>query len=412
MSLKESPQLVGRVFNIMVVVAALGYFVDIYDLTLFNIVRVPSLKALGYSGAELLEQGKYLMNMQMFGMVIGGIVWGIFGDKKGRLSVLFFTILIYSLANIANAYVTSIGQYATMRFIAGFGLAGELGVGITLVSEVMTTKNRGLGTTMVGFIGISGAILGYAITKGFDWKTAYWVGGIQGLLLLILRIYVVESGMFKKVQSENIVKGNFLMLFTNSKRFFKYIYCILLGVPVWYVIGYLITFSDDFAANVLHIKGTVVAGQAVMIHYIGASLGSLLWGMVGQVLQSRKKSLWMALTLLIIFTGAYFFSFGLSSTVFYTIIFFLGIAQGYWIIFVSVSSEQFGTNMRATVTTTVPNFVRGSVIGVNLLIGLLVPMFGKWSAALYVGILCIALALFSLYKLKETFNKDLDYMEN
>lgn len=396
----------------MVIVAALGYFVDIYDLTLFNIVRVPSLKALGFSGNDLLDQGKFLINMQMLGMMLGGIVWGIWGDKKGRLSVLFFTILLYSLANIANAYVTNITQYATMRFIAGFGLAGELGVGVTLVSEVMTTKNRGYGTTMIGFIGILGAVLGYAVTTGFSWKTAYWVGGIQGLLLLILRIYVVESGMFKKAQTEKVSKGNFFMLFNNGERFSKYLYCILIGIPVWYVIGYLITFSDDFAANVLHINGVVVSGKSVMIHYIGASIGSLLWGVVAQVLQSRKKSLWMALSLLVICVAAFFSSFGLSSTLFYLIIFLLGIAQGYWIIFVSVSSEQFGTNLRATVTTTVPNFVRGSVILVNLLIGALVPSFGKWSAALYVGILCIALALFSLYKLKETYNKDLDYMES
>jgi putative MFS transporter len=405
-------KLVGRVFNIMVIVAALGYFVDIYDLVLFNIVRVPSLKALGFVGEDLITQGKFLMNMQMLGMVTGGILWGILGDKKGRLSVLFFTILIYSLANIANAYVTTIGQYAFMRFIAGFGLAGELGVGITLVSEVMTTKNRGYGTTMVGAIGILGAVLGYAITANFNWKMAYLMGGILGLLLLVLRIYVVESGMFTKVKSEDVQRGNFLMLFTNKKRFSKYIYCILLGIPVWYIIGYLIAYSDDFSDKVLHIKGSIIAGQAVMIHYIGASLGSLLWGMVGQALKSRKKSLWIAFAILITFTSAYFFSFGLSSTIFYTIIFFLGIAQGYWIIFVTVSSEQFGTNLRATVTTTVPNFVRGSLIGVNALITFLIPSCGKWSAALYVGILCISLAVFSLYKLKETYGKDLDYMES
>jgi putative MFS transporter len=240
---------------------------------------------------------------------------------------------------------------------------------------------------------------------------AYIMGGVLGLLLLVLRIYVVESGMFKKVQEEKISKGNFFMLFTDKKRFFKYLYCILLGIPVWYIIGYLIAYSDDFADKVLHIKGTIIAGQSVMIHYIGASIGSLLWGLIGQWLQSRKKSLWMAFTVLIIFTAAYFFSFGQTPFIFYTIIFFLGIAQGYWIIFVTVSSEQFGTNLRATVTTTVPNFVRGSVIGVNALITFLIPTYGKWNAALFTGILCISLALFSLYKLKETYGKDLDYME-
>ncbi len=408
----SSANLAGRIFNITVVVAALGYFVDIYDLTLFNIVRVPSLKSLGFSGDELLSEGKFLLNMQMLGMLIGGILWGIWGDKKGRLSVLFFTILIYSLANIANAFVTNIEQYAAMRLIAGLGLAGELGVGITLVSEIMTKENRGYGTSMVGVIGILGAVLGYAITASFSWKMAYMVGGIQGLVLLVLRIYVTESGMFRKAQTEKVNRGNIMMLFTSKKRFLKYLYCILLGIPVWYIVGYLISFSDDFAGNVLHIKGTVIAGRSVMFHYIGASLGSLLWGLVGQWLQSRKKSLWMAFTLLIIFTAAYFFAFGLSSSIFYAIVFFLGIAQGYWIIFVTVASEQFGTNLRATVTTTAPNFVRGSVIGITSLITFLTPMYGKWDAAIFTGILCISLALFSLYKLDETYGKDLDYMES
>jgi MFS family permease len=403
--------LTSRTLNIIVIVAALGYFVDIYDLVLFNIVRVPSLKALGYAGEDLLTQGKFLMNMQMLGMVLGGILWGVLGDKKGRLSVLFFTILIYSLANIANAFVVNIAQYATMRFIAGFGLAGELGVGITLVSEVMTTAKRGFGTTMVGAIGILGAVLGYAITAGFNWKMAYLMGGILGLLLLVLRIFVVESGMFKKLDTQQVSRGNFLSLFTNRKRFLKYLYCILLGIPVWYIIGYLIAYSDDFSDKVLHINGTIIAGRAVMIHYIGASIGSFLWGVIGQALHSRKKSLWLAFAVLIVFTAAYFCSFGLSSTLFYGIIFFLGIAQGYWIIFVTVSSEQFGTNLRATVTTTVPNFVRGSVIGVNALITFLIPLYGKWDAALFTGVLCIGLALFSLYKLDETYNKDLDYIE-
>jgi putative MFS transporter len=404
-------KLTSHTFNIIVIVAALGYFVDIYDLVLFNIVRVPSLKTLGFLGEDLITQGKFLMNMQMLGMVLGGILWGILGDKKGRLSVLFFTILIYSLANIANAFVVNVSQYAVMRFIAGFGLAGELGVGITLVSEVMTTAKRGYGTTIVGGIGIFGAVLGYAITASFSWKMAYIMGGVLGLLLLVLRIFVVESGMFKKLDEQQVSRGNFFMLFTNKKRFLKYIYCILLGIPVWYIIGYLIAYSDDFSDKVLHIKGTIIAGQAVMIHYVGASLGSFLWGIVGQTLHSRKKSLWIAFSVLILFTAGYFCSFGLSSTFFYGIIFFLGIAQGYWIIFVTVSSEQFGTNLRATVTTTVPNFVRGSLIGVNAFISFLIPMYGKWDSALFVGILCISLALFSLYKLDETYNKDLDYVE-
>jgi putative MFS transporter len=409
----SSPKLISRALNITVIVAALGYFVDIYDLTLFNIVRVPSLKDLGFSGDELMHQGVHLLNIQMLGMLIGGIIWGIWGDKKGRLSVLFLTILLYSLANIANAFAQNITQYEICRFLAGLGLAGELGVGITLVSEVMTTESRGYGTSIIGLIGISGTVLGYGVTAGFNWHAAYLVGGILGLLLLILRIYVTESGMFAKLKSKDkaVKRGNFFMLFNDRKRFFKYLYCILLGVPVWFVIGVLIAFSPEYA-KVLNIHGTIIAGEAMMYHYIGASLGSLLWGLVSQWLHSRKKSLWIALSFLVLFTGAYFAAFDVSAFVFYAIMFFLGIAQGYWIIFVTVASEQFGTNLRATVTTTAPNFVRGSTILVTTLVTYLAPTYGKWWAALATAILCISLSLFSLYKLDETYNKDLDYLES
>jgi MFS family permease len=410
--MNQPKSLTSQALNITVIVAALGYFVDIYDLTLFNIVRVPSLQALGYSGDELMHQGVSLLNIQMLGMLIGGIIWGIWGDKKGRLSVLFLTILLYSLANIANAFAQNITQYAILRFLAGLGLAGELGVGITLVSEIMTTTSRGYGTTIVGLVGILGTVLGYGVTAQFNWHAAYLVGGILGLVLLVLRIYVSESGMFEKLKAKEVSKGNFMMLFTNKKRFFKYLYCILLGIPVWFVIGVLIAFSPEFASSkVLNIQGPIIAGKAMMYHYIGASLGSLLWGLVSQKLKSRKKSLWAALTCLVIFATAYFASFGFSATAFYTIMFLLGVAQGYWIIFVTVASEQFGTNLRATVTTTVPNFVRGSTIGVTSLVTYLAVSYGKWWAALVTAVFCIGLSLFALYKLDETYNKDLDYLE-
>ena len=404
--------LTHKAINNTVIVAALGYFVDIYDLILFNVVRKPSLETLGFKGDDILDKGILLLNWQMAGMMIGGIIWGILGDKKGRLSVLFFTILLYSLANIANAYVHDINTYIALRFIAGLGLAGELGLGITLVSEVMTTKNRGYGTTIVGFIGVLGAVLAFIVSAYFSWQSAYIVGGILGLALLALRLLVKESGMFNKIKQVDTVKGNILSLFTNSKRFLKYLYCIFLGLPVWYIIGLLVFFSTEFAQKVFHIQGTVVAGQAIMYHYIGASIGSLLWGVISQWLHSRKKSLMIAMSFMIIMAIAYFSSFGITSTVFYGIIFLLGITQGYWTIFITVASEQFGTNMRATVTTTVPNFVRGSFIGISSIFLLLRnTQLGMWNAAIIVGVFCIGLGFFALFKLAETYNKDLDYVE-
>jgi len=411
-NLSDSNKLKTNALNTIVIVAALGYFVDIYDLILFGVVRTPSLKSLGYTGSALMDNGIYVFNMQMYGMLIGGIIWGILGDKKGRLSVLFATILLYSVANIANAYAQNLTQYAILRFFAGLGLAGELGVGITLVSEVMTKESRGYGTAIVGGIGILGAVVANLVTKIFDWQNAYLVGGILGLLLLVLRIFVSESGMFSKVKELPAQRGNFLKLFTKRKNFFKYIYCILLGMPVWYVIGILIFYSSEFAQKVFHIQGGIDPGQSIMFHYTGASIGSLIWGVLSQWLHSRKKALWIALSTLIVFGTAYFSAFGMSSFLFYVIIFLLGIAQGYWIVFVTIAAEQFGTNLRSTVTTTVPNFVRGSTILVTSLFAILkATQLGMWNAALITGIICILLSLFALYKLKETYNKDLDYVE-
>ncbi len=397
-------------FNIIVLVAALGYFVDIYDLILFGIVRVPSLKGIGIPEDMLLEKGIFLLNMQMIGMLVGGIIWGIMGDKKGRLPVLFFTITLYSLANIANGFVVNMEQYAILRFLAGLGLAGELGIGITLVSEVMTKESRGYGTTLVSGIGIAGAVLGFLVADLFDWRMAYWVGGGLGILLLLLRASVFESGMFEKTKQQKIKRGNFLSIFTNRKRFFKYLYCILLGIPIWYVIGILVIQAPEFS-KALHITGDISGGKAVMYHYIGASIGSFVTGLLSQWLHSRKKSLLIALISLLIVTGVFFSSFGLSPTLFYIIIALLGVAQGYWAVFITTSSEQFGTNLRATVTTTVPNFVRGATVPISASILMLKNHWDLWTAGVIVGTVCIALAFLSLFFLEETYHKDLDYVE-
>src|SRR6185312_4408904 len=301
--MSNEQSLTHRALNTTVIVAALGYFVDIYDLILFGVVRRPSLAALGFKPEDILEKGIALLNWQMAGMMLGGIVWGILGDKRGRLSILFFTILLYSIANIANAYVHDYTQYVVLRFIAGFGLAGELGLGITLVSEVMTSKNRGYGTTIVGGVGVLGAVLAYFVTSWFNWQSAYVVGGVLGLALLVLRILVRESGMFNKVKQTQTNRGQFLSLFTNSKRFVKYLYCICLGLPVWYIIGLLVNFSTEFAQKVFQIDGTIVAGQAIMLHYIGASIGSLLWGIISQLLHSRRKALMIAMYSMVLVAG-------------------------------------------------------------------------------------------------------------
>lgn len=400
--------------NTAVIVAALGYFVDIYDLILFGIVRNPSLTELGLQGQELLDIGVDLLNMQMIGMLLGGIVWGILGDKKGRMAALFLTILIYSLANIANGFVQNLPQYYILRFIAGFGLAGELGIGITLVSEVMTKEMRGYGTAIVSGVGIAGAVLGFLVADMFDWRMAYWVGGVLGLLLLGLRIIVHESGMFGKVKEQPVNRGDFLSLFTDKKRLRKFVYCILIGVPVWYVIGILVIFSPEFAKNVFHINGEIVGGKAVMYHYIGASFGSLITGWLSQFFSSRKKALAVALFALTMLIAVYFCMFNASAMMFYIVIFLLGIAMGYWAVFITVASEQFGTNLRATVTTSAPNFVRGATVPITSLFRYMGgnPVIGLWGSGVIVGAVLLTLAFFSLYKIDETHGKDLDYLED
>lgn len=393
----------------IVIVAALGYFVDIYDLILFSIVRISSLKSLGVTGDALLSDGVMLLNMQMAGMLIGGILWGILGDKRGRISVLFGSIIMYSLANILNGFVMDVQQYAVLRVIAGIGLAGELGAGITLVSEVMSKESRGYGTTIVASVGILGAVVAAFVADIFDWRTAYFVGGGLGLLLLFLRIGVYESGMFKNIKKDEIGRGQFHHLFTNWSRFKKYVKCILIGAPLWFVVGVLITFSDAFA-KALGVEG-IAPAKSVMFTYIGLAFGDLLSGYLSQYFRSRKKIIFAFILATNILIVIYLFFNSFGSFFFYSICLLLGVSCGYWAVFVTNASEQFGTNLRATVTTTVPNFVRGAVVPLTLLFQYLKGPTGIiYSAAIVAGI-ALLLAYISASKLEETYGKDLDYIE-
>ena len=405
-----SSQHLRQVFSLPVIVAALGYFVDIYDLVLFSIVRVPSLQAIGLDGQELIDQGVFLLNMQMAGMLLGGILWGILGDRKGRLRIMFASIFLYSVANLANALVDTLPAYAALRFIAGVGLAGELGAGITLVAEVLHQSVRGYGTMIVASVGVSGAILANLIAKTFDWRTAFFIGGILGLLLLITRISVAESGMFRQMSAATVSKGNFLSLFTNRSRFFRYLNSIMIGLPSWFVVGVLITFSPEFA-RALDVRGTVSAGNAVMYCYLGLVAGDLASGLLSQLLRSRKRAVLLFLLLTVLAVSVYFLAAGVSAATFYAICALLGFGIGYWAIFVTVAAEQFGTNLRATVATTVPNFVRGMTVPITMLFQLCRQPFGLERGALLVGALCLIIALLSLWRLEETFHKDLDYFE-
>jgi len=416
----------------LILVAALGYFVDIYDLILFNVVKKESLEQIMSfaSAQERTETGIFLFNMQMTGMLIGGILWGVWGDKKGRLSVLFGSIMLYSAANLANAFVTDVTVYAIVRVIAGIGLAGELGAGITLVSEVMSKEKRGYGTMIIVTFGALGAVVaavvgsdGHVIgdflgnlfnTTFQNWQVAYIVGGTMGLILLLLRVGTVESGMFKSMkQKTEVNKGDIRMLFNNRTRFLKYLNCILIGVPIWYIIGLLIANSQEIFAKELEIVGVVINGKALMYAYLGLSFGDLVSGLLSQLLRSRRKVVFAYLIFsFVLMLYFLFFMKGASAQTYYLVAFLLGTASGYWAIFVTIASEQFGTNIRSTVTNTVPNFVRGSVPLITGAFGLLLGIFSSSIiSALIVGIVCISTAFVATWFTKESFAKDLDYME-
>jgi MFS family permease len=396
--------------SIPVIVAALGYFVDIYDLLLFSIIRVKSLKGIGLTDALCDSEGKFIISIQMYGLLLGGILWGIMGDKKGRLSVLFGSIVLYSMANIANGFVQTVNQYALARFIAGIGLAGELGAGITLVSELISKEKRGKATSIVAGVGLTGAVAAYFISHTFDWRICYFIGGGLGLCLLLLRVSVFESGMYESLQEVKVVKGNFLMFFANGKRFKKYLLAILIGLPTWYVIGILITFSKEFGEH-FHIEGAIDSGKGVMLAYVAISVGDLLIGFVSHWLKSRKKALFIFYAITIVSIILYFCQENGSTTGMYAICMLMGFGTGFWALFVTMAAEHFGTNLRATAATTVPNMVRGSLPILIMIFKGLTPGFGYITAGAITGVIVMLISTTAVFLTEETFGKDLNFLE-
>ncbi|MES1223303.1 MAG: MFS transporter [Bacteroidota bacterium] len=402
------------VLSIPVIVAALGYFVDIYDLLLFTIVKKPSMMAIGSTDATLLTDSTKVINLQMVGLLLGGIIWGMMGDKKGRLSVLFGSIVLYSIANFATGFVQNVDQYAWARFVAGLGLAGELGAGITLVSELLPKNKRGIGTSLVAGIGLSGAVVAY-FTFHFtqDWRLCYKIGGVLGIMLLLLRVSVAESGMFNQVKEQKVSRGNFFMFFTDLTRFRKYIFAILIGLPTWFCIGILINQSARFGKEFFG-STTIDSGRAIMFAYILISIGDILIGFVSQYFKSRKKALYLYYAMTILFGIVYFSPFNNSNTSMYIISALLGFGTGFWAIFVTMGAEQFGTNLRATAATTIPNMVRGSLPLMNLLFKDVFHdklQWSLWQSAVVTGIIVMIITLIAAYFTEETYHKDLEYVE-
>ena len=400
--------------SLPVFVAALGYFVDVYDLLLFTIVRQPSVLAVGATAETIIVDSAHIINWQMSGLLIGGILWGVIGDKKGRLKVLFGSILLYSIANILTSFVHTVDQYAYCRFVGGIGLAGELGAGITLVSEMLPKNKRGIGTSMVAGIGLFGAVFAYftfQYTK--DWRLCYQIGGVLGVFLLILRIRVAESFMFESAKLANINKGNFFQFFTNRKRFSKYIKAILIGLPTWFVIGVLVNYSNKFATGLYGVN-LIDSGRSVMFAYIGIALGDLVIGYVSQYFKSRKKALFVFYSLNTLAMILFFSAFNQSDDRMYAICGLLGFSTGYWAIFNTMAAEQFGTNLRATAATTIPNMVRGALPLINFLFLDILQKKVGWTiiqSGILTGVIVMSITLIAFIFTEETYHKDLDYLE-
>ena len=410
----QSKSISPGLLSLPVLVGALGFFVDIFDLLLFSIIRKPSLQSLGLSHDQVLHSGELIISVQMIGLTVGGIAWGIMGDKKGRLSVLFGSILLYSLANIANGMVQTVPQYVLVRFIAGVGLAGELGASITLVTEMLPKHKRGIGTSMVAGIGLSGAVFAYFTFKYTqDWRLCYKIGGGLGFFLLVLRVRVAESFMFESVKLSNAVKGNFFMFFTSYKRFSKYIKAILIGLPTWFVIGVMVNYSNKFATG-LYGDNLIDSGKSVMFAYIGIAVGDLLIGWVSQYFESRKKALFLFYMLSIVGMVLFFSAFNNSDSRMYAICAFLGFSTGYWAIFNQMAAEQFGTNLRATAATTIPNMVRGALPLINFLFLDILQKSMGWTivqSGIVTGCIVMGVTMIAFVFTEETYHKDLDFLE-
>ncbi len=398
--------------HMAVIVSALGFFVDVYDLLLFGIIRKPSLTDLGLSPQEVLEQGEFIISIQMVGLLMGGILFGILGDRKGRLSVLFGSILLYSIANILNGMVTNTTQYTILRFIAGVGLAGELGAGITLVNELLSKEKRGIASAMIASFGILGAVTAFVMKELFDWRTCYYIGGALGLGLLVLRLQVKESSMFKAIVHTDVPRGNFLMFFSNRRRAILYLRCVMIGIPAWYIIGVLVTFSDQFGKE-FGIDG-VDPGKAIMYQYMAIAFGDLTAGLLSKYLRSRKKALYIFYGITALFLILYFvLRGGGSAQSLYWICAGLGFGAGFSVIYITMSAEQFGTNLRATAAVTIPNMVRGALPLILLLFKGMRGWTGSYVTGAWItGLILMLIAVIAAWGLEDSYGKSLDFLEN
>jgi len=393
----------------LVIFSALGYFVDVLDLFLFSVLRVPSLQSLGLDSAGVLRYGVIVLNCQMAGLLLGGIFWGIYGDKKGRLKILYGSILLYSLATLANAWVTSVEMYAVLRFLAGVGLAGEVGAAITLVTEQLSPTLRGYGTMIVAGVGLCGGIVSAFLAQMFDWRTCYMIGGIAGLILWFVRIRLEEPALYKKLDAK-IPRGSLTLLLNPPSKAFRFLGFWMMGIPIWFVSGIMMVFSPELG-KALGVEGTIIAAKSVLYSYFGVVLGDFFFGWLSQKLQNRKKTVTISLVCLLLGICTYLMQSNVTPTAFYIICFLVGITTGYWIVLITWAAESYGTNIRATITTSLPNLIRGAAILLTSAFQYLNPRVGLLQSAWIVGIVSVVISLIPLFFIRDTYGKNCDFLE-
>ncbi len=394
-----------------VAVAALGYFVDLYDIVLFGVVRVASLNDLGVTGAANTSWGIHLLNLQMIGMLIGGVFWGVLGDRFGRRVALLSTIGMYSLANIANAFITNVEQYAALRFIAGVGLAGELGMGVTLVAELMPAKYRGYGTTVISFLGLLGALTASYVGGLFDWRLAYVIGGLMGLVVMAGRWWGLrESEMFTASKGATQHQGDVRMLLRSAPILLKFLAVIAVGVPIWYISALFVNLAPEYG-KALQLTEPLTVARVLAWQAVGLALGSALTGLISEWIGRRKRVIYTCLAALLVLVVILLNLEGAKPLHYCIVMFVVGLGQGYWTVFITTAAEQFGTNLRATVTTSVPNFVRAMIVPITLSVSALAPALGWIPATLAVGVVVFLLAVLALASLAETYGRDLNFTE-
>lgn len=417
----------GKLFsptNIAILVAALGYFVDVYDLILFNVVRWQSLEDLGLTIEQQTQTGVWLLNLQLIGMLVGGVFWGILGDLRGRRSVLFGSIILYSVANFLNAGVgatsgafsfvggfDAITAYGVLRFVAGVGLAGELGAGVTLVAEISSRQGRGIAVTIIGAVGVVGAVTAGLVNEVVGWRNSYAIGGVMGFALLALRFAVFESGLFDAMKSEgtNVSRG-LLPLLKSWTLVFRLTKIVVVGMPIWFTLAILVGLAPKIAGE-MGLSPTPKPGHLVALFYSGAIFGDIASGLLSQRLKSRKIPIGIflfgtavacALVLLLGPRSAAWY--GAATVV-------MGFFSAYWIVVITTASELFGTNVRATVTTMTPNLIRASAVPVTIFFSIVAEPLGAIGATWLSGGVCFALAALALWRLPEPFGCDLNFFE-